>query len=320
MTDSECCGKITFSRVQHYGNTNVLRRLLVNLRYYLEWGLLNIGGWIDIAPQSGFDDHAKLKLDYAAGYTDGRIWTGLRKNWVYESGVEYTDVDGGFHEPIIDPIIEIVGSGYVDDDDYEIDYDLGRVIFDSALPSSTTVRASYSAKNVQIYLGDDVPWFQELQLDSWDYSKHFTVDQSGSWFVSGKHRVQLPAIIISSPGGGIKEGYELGDRTAKKCQDVLFTVIAQDQCTRDNLTDLLIVESDKCIPLFNIDQAAAACDIMLYNYTGERDNKIYPELVNRYLWAYTRADNALAFDLDSPMPGLHTGLVRARYCVLFNSL
>lgn len=319
MPADDCCNT-KFARVKHFGNTNAARRLILNLKYYLEWSLLNIGAWIDMVPGvSGIDTHTKLRLELSPGYDDGNVWAGLRKNWVYETGVQYTDVDGGSHTPITQPDV-YVNSVVQPTGNYQIDYDAGRVIFSTSAPASTSaVNAHYSAKNVQIYIGDDTDWFQELQTDGWDYSKHFTQNDDGNFYSQSKNRIQLPSIVIASWGNARREPFELGDRCIKMCQDVIFHVLAQDQCMRDNLCDILVLEAEKCVHLFNVDSAHADCDIMLYNYT-ESGNKSYPHLVNKHPWAYTRGTDATAFDLDTPLCGLHTGFVRVNYCTVFNSL
>lgn len=317
MSIQDCCN-IGFARVQHFGKTNVIRRMLVNLRFFLEWGFLDIGGWNDIVVPTGNPayDPSELKLDYTPGYEDGQVWGGLRKHWVHETGVEYTDMDSIDHTPLI-PTIYI--NTVVQSSGYEIDYDQGRVIFDSILPPSTSVKASYSFKNVQVYLADDAPWLQEIQFDSHDPTKHFQQDKDGSWFVSGQHRVQLPFILIEAFGDGVKKPFGLGDFRLIRQQDIHFHVFAADQCMRDNLVDLLLLQADKCIPMFNIDDAAANCDLQLYNYNvGE--NKSYPHLLSNYFWGSMRGVNAKIIDLSSPTCQLNLGTVKIKFEVLFASL
>lgn len=319
--DFECCD-MRFARVSHFGHSNAIRRLLINLKYFLEWGFLQIGAWHDISsttPIASGNDPSRLRMDYTPGYLDGQVWVGLRKNWVYETGVVYTDEDMSGHSPLT-PSIYIDGSAYTGD--YQIDYDLGRVIFPSGLDLDITneVKATYSFKNVQVYLGNDAPWLQEIQFDSFDATNHFTQDKDGNWFVGGQHRVQLPLIIIEAFGEGGRLPYELGDIKVKRVQDIYFHVLTADQAMRDNLVDLLVMQGDRCYPLFNVDDAMVACDINLYNYAGVADNLSYPHLLNKYPWAYSRGERAEVLNLSSPTPEIHSGTVKVTHSVIFSTL
>lgn len=317
--DFECCD-IRFIRVNHFGNSNVIRRLAVNLKYFLEWGLLQIGAWNDIAtttPIASGNDPSRLRFDYTPGYQDGQVWVGIRKNWVYESGVAYEDEDAFTHNPLV-PTVYVDGTAYTGD--YQIDYDLGRVIFPAALDPTTEVNATYSFKNVQVYIANDAPWLREIQFDSFDPTQHFLQDKDGSWFVGGQHRAQLPLIIIEPVGEGRKLPNELGDFKTRRVQNVHFHVMAADQWLRDNLVDLLILQTDRCLPLFDIDAAMAACDINLYNYAGTADNLSYPHLINKYTWAYTRGEQGEVINLSSPTTEIHVGTVKVTHSIIFGSL
>lgn len=314
---TECCPP-GFNRSRHFGSTNPLQRLLINLKYYFDYSLLQIGGFINIEVQPEYSGHAELKPVYTPGYSDGQVYQGLRKRWVYEEGITYTDPDGSGHQPILDPIITVDGSGVYPSGDYLVDYDLGRIIFDDPLPTGLTLYGEYSAKNVQIYLGSDPEWiYEQVQPESYDYTTHFQLDKQGNWFIGGQHRVQLPAIVIFSTGNAHRSGYELGDRTMKYTVEVIFQVIAEDPCGRNNLIDLILMESEKCINLFNPDEAIFACDLTLYN---NQRQKAYPELVSDYYWANCRSYDGLSFDCVAVNRGLYSGLVRMTYDVFFSSL
>ena len=49
---------------------------------------------------------------------------------------------------------------------HHYNYPLGRVVFDTAIPTTSTVQLEYSYRNVQTYIADQAPWWDELQYNS----------------------------------------------------------------------------------------------------------------------------------------------------------
>ena len=88
--------------VSQIGETLLMSQIESNFKTYLDWGLLGIGGFSNVSiPTSGayggtFD---RLRLVDDPSYTLGQVWEGPRKDWVWESGVEYstqpTELTGG---------------------------------------------------------------------------------------------------------------------------------------------------------------------------------------------------------------------------------
>lgn len=311
---------LSFNRVCHYGKSNIIRRLEVGLRYFYEWALLGIGAWSDITydmPTYGSGNASSLRVANSYGYLTNQVWEGFRTNWVYETGITYTDYTGGTHQPL--PVNVYVANVLQPTGNYNINYKLGQVIFNSA-PASTNVKAAYSFKNVQILLSDEVPWYQEFQYQSWTPDTNmFTQNDKGDWFVGGNHRVQFPCIIIQAAAKGTKEPAHLGGAMVYREQDVQFHILAEDSVMRDNLLDLVLLQGDRCIQLFDIDAAAAALDMPLDN-NGMRVGKMYPYLLENYCWANTRIENARITSKTSYNCGLHDATVRHTYSVYFSSI
>lgn len=312
---------LRFNRVCHYGKSNVIRRLEVGLRYFYEWALLNIGAWTDITydmPTAGGGNASSLRVANAYGYTAGQAWEGFRTQWVYETGITYTDYTGGTHTPLpaniyVNNVLQSTGT-------YSVNYTLGQVIFNSAIPTTSNVKATYSFRNVQVYISDDLPWYQELQYQSWSPdTTMFTQDDRGDWFVGGNHRVQFPCIIIMADSKGTKEPHSLGGGLCYRNQDVVFHILSEDPVMRNNLTDLILTEGDRCIQLFDIDSAAAALDIPLDN-NGGLVGKMYPYLLENYCWATARSENARLTSKTSYNCGLHDATVKHTYTVQFRNL
>ena len=89
---STCNISTTFKQVSQVGNTLLNSQLESNLKSFIDWGMLGIGGWFNITiPSSGawggtFD---QLRVVDDPSYTLGQVWETPRKDWVWETGVAY---------------------------------------------------------------------------------------------------------------------------------------------------------------------------------------------------------------------------------------
>ena len=136
-----CKSSTTFAHVAHIGNTLLNSELESNLKSFLDWSFLGIGGWSNISiPTSGayggtFDN---LRLVDDPAYTAGQIWEAPRKDWVWETGTEYPG-----YNPInisgvwIDGALKGTGDATYG---HHYNYPLGRVVFDTPVASTKTVQ------------------------------------------------------------------------------------------------------------------------------------------------------------------------------------
>ena len=103
-----CKSSTTFAHVAHIGNTLLNSELESNLKSFLDWSFLGIGGWSNISiPTSGayggtFDN---LRLVDDPAYTAGQIWEAPRKDWVWETGTEYPGYNPINISPLLKPNI-----------------------------------------------------------------------------------------------------------------------------------------------------------------------------------------------------------------------
>ncbi|MHA2101334.1 MAG: hypothetical protein ACW99A_21970 [Candidatus Kariarchaeaceae archaeon] len=316
----------TLRGVEHYGEDGFRSSLEVNIKHYLDWAFLKIGAWenIDI-PTSGAYGGVFHQLRSASdiSYTSGQVWEGVRKDWVFETGINYIDITGGIHNPNI-PSVFVGGTGIlVDTTGYEhhIDYPLGRVIFDSTIPTGSDVTASYAFRNVQIYRSDDAPWLMELQQDSLrpdriNWSDFYHSD-TGEWAVGPHQRIQLPAIVIESAAGRRSEPYEIGNTTQWVDQDVLFHVISENKFERNNLIDLLANQIDNTLYLYKPYEVAASGFFPLDFRGMIVDNpKMYPSIVDQSLWKKCWITESSVSNVDTRSPFLHMGIVRLAFQII----
>lgn len=289
-----------------------MNQLESNLKLYYDWGFLNIGAWTDISGSTtgiyGGDFNVLRPVDDNL-FTDGQVWEAAKKDWVWETGVNYTDETGGIHNPISPVAGVTVNGSAVASNEYYINYPLGRVVFNTARSTSDTVRANYSHRDIQVYKADDVPWLRELQFKARRRDdSHYNQFGSGEWSVGSHQRIQFPCVIIEAVPRATSRPYEIGNNALWIEQDVLFHVMAEDRATRNNIIDFLRYNNDKTIYLFDIDQVALNYPL---DYRGEITGTLmYDQMVDNYKWKNCRMTNATVSEVESISPFIHEAKIR----------
>ncbi len=300
--------------VTHVGETLLTSQLESNLKTYFDWGLLEIGAFSNVTTATSgayggsFD---RLRLVDDPSYSEGQVWETARKDWVWETGVTYsepTDVSGVY-----------VNSVKYDTGDatygHHYNYPLGRVVFDNAVSSDKTVKINYSYRNVQTYVADQAPWWDEIQYNSFrvDDSTFHDVG-SGNWQILSNHRVQLPAIVIEAVPRRNFRPYEMGTVGNYVYQDVLFHVIAESRWWRNQLVDIVSLEKDRTIWLYDNNSIANITGYPL-DYRGMRvsDPLMYPTLVESHRYKMARYYSMAVTEMESVNSRLHKGTVRATF-------
>jgi hypothetical protein len=323
-----CVDYAKFQLVTDLGETQFLTELENNLKNYLDWSFLCVGGWTDITIPTvdgygGVSQNLRYVKDES--YTDGQVWQAARKEWVWETGVNFTS-GGADRNPINIDVSGVTVNGTPQTSGYHINYPLGRIIFDTALPTGTSaVTLDYSYKTVQSYVADDVPWWRELQYNSWKaHDIHFTQNpRDGNWSIGGHHRVQMPCVVVEAVSRGRSSGYELGNRALEVEQDVLFHVLADNRTMRNKVTSMLQMQQGNTIWLFDSDAVAAATGFPL-DYRGERvGTNMYPDLVNPtngFRWKKCHFQDVVLSEVDIVHQNLYQATVRFTCQVVIGSI
>lgn len=305
--------------VPHYGNDFLSNLLEVNLKAYYDWALLNIGAWTEInIADSGYygANFSQLRPVSDPNYTDGQVWEAFRKDWVYEQNIDYIDTTGGINNPSLNTGALVNG---VLNTGYHVDYPNGQIIFDSAVSTSATVQTNFTFRDVQIYRADEAPWWREIQYYSMrPDSTLFSQIASGDWSIFAQNRVQLPAIVIEiSPRGG-HQGYQLGSETQYAHRDVTFHVIAEDNWSRNQLLDIISLQVDRKIWMFDSNQINTN-EAYPLNYQGSiANNNSYTGFVSAtgYRYKILEMKDSSIRQLSSPHPRLHLVDINAGFDVL----
>ncbi len=305
-----------FKGVTSIGDTMLMDELENNLKTYLDWGLLQIGGFINVrrptvSTADGGNFHI-LRPSSDPAYTAGTVYETIRKDWVWETGVSYSgtspiQISGVYVDNVLYPSTGVAYGHYYD-------YQNGRVIFSSGVPSNSVVSLEYSYRLVQVYKSEDASWFFEGQYqsfrpanDQWDtYSP-----SSGDYATPPQQRAQFPSVVVEAAARSRNTGWELGSKTLNVEQDVLFHIVADRKKFRSNLIDILRFEHDHIIKLYDTDAVVRAglapLDYrgMLVNTTG-----MYPYIVDNYLFTTTMFRDVRSSEVESLNPYLHEAQVR----------
>lgn len=304
--------------VTQVGETLLMSQIETNLKSYLDWGLLEVGSFFNVdIPTSGAwgGTYDNLRLVDDPSYTLGQVWESARKDWVWETGLSYST------QPTAITGVVVNGTSYGTGDasfGHHYNYPLGRVVFDTAKPQNSTVQLEYAYRNVQVYIADQAPWWDELQYDSFRVDDPTLSDVgSGNWQILSNHRVQLPAVVIEAVPRRRFRPYEQGNVSNFVYQDVLFHVLAESRWWRNNLVDIISLEKDRTIWLFDNNLMADSGIYPLDHRGMVVSNPImYPTLVDSYRFEMARFYDMVVTEMESPTSRLHRGTVRATFEVV----
>lgn len=249
--------RTTFPRIDSIGETLFTSQLENGLKMYLDWGFLKIGGWGSVNRPSlgGFGgDFADLRPVSDPNYTDGQVWESARKEWVWETGVNYTD-NSIEYNPIAISGVYINNTLYGTGDatyGHTYNYPLGRVIFNNPISTSLDVEMNYSYRNVQTYVANEAPWWDEIQHNSYRVDDT-TFDKigSGNWSILSNQRVQLPAVVIETLPKRAFKPYEMGSTSQFLYQDLAFHILSEDKWWKNQIIDIISEHKDHQIHLLD---------------------------------------------------------------------
>ena len=261
-------------------------------------------------------DYSKLRLSSDERFTAGTCWEGVRNNWVWQSGVNYSPaplVGTNNTKPGISGV-------YVDDTFYpttttgdyahHVDYFNGRVLFDSPIPTGSKVQVEHSYKWINIVYANSVPWLREVQYRSYDINGEFFQAAKGDWDMPPEARLQLPAIAIEIVPRRTITGYQLGGGSYVDT-DVLFHCLAEDEMTRNKLVDIVSLQNDKTFYAFNSNSIAASGDFPL-DYKGSPVSGAikFEELVLKHYGPDIRLKNSSVQGMDVINSNFCAGIVK----------
>lgn len=290
-----------------------------NLIEFFDWALLEKGNYqnVTLAELSlNNNDYSKLRISSNPNYPSGVAWEGFRKNWIWQSGISFSP------QPIVgsDHSIPGISGVYVDDAFYssatsgdyahKVDYFNGRVIFNDPIDKNSKVQAEYSYKYINVIYANSLPWLREIQYRSLDFPASFNSENGGDFAIPSENRVQLPAIAIEVVPRRTMRGYQLGGGQWVDT-DVLFHCLAEDEFTRNKLIDIVSLQNEKTIWMFDSNKIANSGDFPL-DYMGIPVSGAlrYPDLLEKYFKGKMRFKNSIVQNMDIINSNFYAGVVR----------
>jgi hypothetical protein len=293
----------SFIGVDSIGESLILNELINNYKSFLDWGFLNIGAFTNVKIPTNnihnFNLHI-LKPTIDNINTTDTVWQTPRKDWIYESGVSFsgtspTNISGVYVNSTFYPAP--TGNASLG---YKINYPDGRIIFNRPLPSSTTAHIEYSYRNIQVYKMEEFPYWKEIQQASLENKTGFSLKDKGDFSISGEKRVQLPAIIIEPVARSSSKPFHLGDVSQILQQDLLLHVLCDNSKDKNNIVDILRLQKDRVLSLYNTDQIIKD-NIYPLNYDGSKNinGQNYNIFVNNdnHKWIYCRISDINISDM-----------------------
>jgi hypothetical protein len=308
---SNCGYSTSFKGVDNISQDLLLNIVESNLKTYLDWSFLKIGGWIDVQkPKGGIfneNKHYQLLSVNDPSYPEGMVWQGIRKDWVWETDISYNSIS-----PI--PITSLlINNSTIPRSSFIVNHPLGRVILESPIVTSSVVEMNYSYRFVQVHRSCDSPWFNLVQYNSFHTdSPDITRINDGEWSIGANHRIQLPAIIIEALPRSRSRPYEIGNKLLLIEQDIAFYVLAENKNDRNKILDIIRLQQDTTLQLYDTNLLAQNEKYPL-DHNGDIKNTplMYPNMVDQYPWRTCLMKNINLFELESPHVNFHQGMARA---------
>lgn len=269
-----------------------------NVRQWLEYGLLEIGAYTPIRLTHATSGLLKRVQDERFG-GEGRVYEGLGPSWAWEAGVSGI----GCSEPVFQ-----VSGVYVNNTFYptattsgtyahKVDYRQGRIIFDSSISSSATVRCEYVIRDIGVYAADSPQW--KIIID--EYEKNFdrldTLSPSGMASILKNNRVWLPSVFVDVLDVSVR-GLQLGGGEINT-YSVDYYIFSDRPFSNRRLMDLIANQKDKVLTLYDINSAPAP---LRYDGTLASGALNYRELSDRssqYFWTYGHISNTRGYNKDN---------------------
>lgn len=293
--------------------------LLDNFVTFYDWGLLDKGGFNNTyVPTSGMygGDRSILRLANDPNYQTGRVWQAFRENWVWEDRVskitQPIQFSGVYVNNTFLPYTYNPTSGYYvgsDPTGYRVDFNDGRVIFNSPLPSTAVVKANYSYKWVKVDKAEGVAFFRQIQTSDFRLDTNFLTG-SGDWVQLGQTRIQLPAIFVEVIPNRTYQPFQLGGGQWANT-DVLFYVLAGREPDCSNLLNIISYQNDRLLKLFDSNKISRS-GVYPVGILGDLINNTYtyPYWVSNYFFGNLRVHNSTIGNISQIATDFYIGTAR----------
>jgi hypothetical protein len=264
-------GDEKFTGVNSVNDYLLISNVENNLKSFLDWGFLNIGGFVNVSSGANSSSTNPNKLAHVddPNFSSGQVWQTRHQDWIYESIDNYSPTIAS--SVVVDGV---VSTGCT------IDFVNSRVIFNTPISLSSDVRMDYSYRWVQVHKASgNLVWWKQFQNDIANDSTQFN-QNTGEYAVFNQNRIQLPSIIIEAVPRGVSRPYRLGDKSLVSDQDILLNIIAGSAAHRNSIVDTIRLQEDKVIWLYDTNKLTTA-GVLPFNFNGSLNGsrKSYADLI-----------------------------------------
>lgn len=260
----------------------------------------------------------QLKPTEVNGYKIGQVWQAFKKDWVWETGIEYypdPKYCDNFSPINISGIYVnnnfLPGPTGVANSGYHINYPLGQIIFDKAIPKTSKVELNYSYRWCQVYKSSSDSSWKELQELTYSPNPSLNQPSAGDYSISANHRIQMPCIIIEPSSRTSSKPYQLGDYSQYQSQDFLLHVFTENSVDKNRICDIIRLQKDQIISLYDINKVVNF-GVQPLNYDGSvnPNGLSYTELLSNYCWNKTMFKDFGFIDMESKNKNLYWCIIR----------
>lgn len=311
-----CATSTCFKNINSINQDLLLNIIEANLKMFLDWSFLQIGGWIDVTkPNSTLYTNQLYKLRPAddPSYVPGKAWDALKKDWVWETGIVFDN-----RSPIIINSVSVNNQTVpTSSNTYYIDYPNGRVVFNNPIDINSIVEVNYSYRYIQVYRANDSEWFLTVQYPDPE-NINITRLESGDWKIGQNNTIQLPAIVIESIPRSRSRPHELGSGGLIVEQDFAFHILANNKNDRNKLIDMIRLQQDLVIWLYDTNRLSADNKYPLnYNGSIQANPLMYPAIIDQYKWKKCWLKNISVFEAETIDPNMHRATVRTTAEIIY---
>jgi hypothetical protein len=314
-----------FMGVPNIGSVLILNELENNYKSFLDHGFLSLGGFTNVniptTNISNFDLHI-LKPTTDKNTASNTVWQAPRKDWIYETNTAYSGLS-----PINISGVYVNSNFYPGPTGnatlgYKINYPEGKIIFNSGLSPSSVVQLEYSFRSVQVYKMEEFPYWKEIQHRSLENKTGFAFTDKGTFSINPENRVQLPAVVIESIAASNNKPFRLGDKSLIIEQDMLLHVLADNPKEKNNIVDILRLQEDRFIWLYNTNNVVKS-GVYPLNYDGSKNTNSlsYFEIVNNpnYQWIKCRISDVSISDMNFVNIRMYGSVVRITNEIIYTN-
>lgn len=311
---SNCDYNAGFVNVSDLSSYYLETQLEDNIKSFLDWGFLKIGGFVNITrPTANINNTVgfhilKPQTDPAfGGDISGKIWETVKKQWVSTDGIDYKETSPIQISGIYINNTFIPGPTGTQNQPYSLNYNLGRITFTNPLPLNSSVQMDYSYKAIQTYKASDT-------TSNWKELQRYTyLSGDNNKDLTSNHRIQMPAIIVEIIPGNNYKPYELGSRTFLASQDIMLHIFTENAIEKQNIVDIIKLQKDRTLLLYDLKKVVKNKAYELNSNGSINENSInYENLLNNsaYFWRYASVEDVKSIDNETVQNNLFYNTTR----------